>query len=344
MILKSWKSALLILCVFVASISALGPTLVAQTGNVVISTNTTWPTGSYNLTSLSVVNGAMLTIGGGSTVTVSGAVLVTANSNVVLQSINNTSQVNGTWQGAGVTLNAGSVQVDSGSSINADGQGYVASAGSGGAPAGSSAGGSYGGLGGTGYGPTPASSIYGSNTMPTDLGSGGGSRCCGAIAGTGGGAIRLIVSGTLTDNGVISANGGNLVGYQGGGGSGGSVWVTTAGLAGSGVFTANGGTGGEAAGGGGRIAVYYNAPTSSFTGFQTSSSTGGSCGTQCSNGTSSAGAVGTVAFFDTSATNTNLMVDQDLTIPAATTVTYNSITVQPSAALTIGGGSTVTVA
>jgi hypothetical protein len=344
MIRKACKSGFLRLSVFAAFLILLAPSLVAQTGNVVISTNTTWATGTYNLTSLSVVNGAMLTIGGGSTVTVSGAVLVTANSNVVLQSINNAAQVNNTWQGAGVTLNAGSVQVEAGSSINADGQGYLASAGPGGAPAGSSAGGSYGGMGGVGENATPAAPIYGSNTTPTDLGSGGGFRCCGAIPGPGGGAVRLIVSGTLTDNGVISANGANLIGYQGGGGSGGSVYVTTAALAGSGVFSATGGTGGEAAGGGGRIAVYYNGANNTFTGFSASTAVGGSCETQCSNGTASAGGTGTVAFFDTSATNTNLMVDQDFTIPAQTNVTYNSITVQPGAVLTIGGGSTVTVA
>ncbi|MBB5058091.1 hypothetical protein HDF16_002797 [Granulicella aggregans] len=340
---KSWQSALLGLCVLVASISAFQPVLLAQTGNVVISTNTTYPTGTYNLTSLSVENGATLTVGGGSTVTVSGAILVTANSNVVLQSVNNASQVNGTWQGTGVTVNAGSVQVDAGSSINADGQGYVANAGPAGAAAGSSAGGSYGGLGGTGAG-TAAGAIYGMAATPTDLGSGGGSRCCGAIAGTGGGAIRLIVSGTLTDNGVISANGGNLVGYQGGGGGGGSVYVTTAGLAGAGVFSATGGTGGEAAGGGGRIAVYYNAAGSSFTGFSASTAVGGSCQTQCSNGTASAGGTGTSAFFDTSATNNNLSVYQSFTIPAGATHSLNAITVQAGATLSIGGGSTINVA
>ena len=85
MTLKSWKSAVLSLSFFVALISASGPTVVAQTGNVVISTSTTWATGAYNLTSLAVEDGATLTIGGGSTVTVSGAVLVTANSSVVLQ-------------------------------------------------------------------------------------------------------------------------------------------------------------------------------------------------------------------------------------------------------------------
>lgn len=83
------------------------------------------------MTSLSVENGATLTIEGGSTVTVSGEVLVAANSNIVLQSINKAAQVNVARLGSGVTLNAGSVQVDACSSINADGQGYLASAGPG---------------------------------------------------------------------------------------------------------------------------------------------------------------------------------------------------------------------
>ena len=42
-----------------------------------------------------------------------------------------------TWQGSGVTLNAASVVVNAGGSINADGQGYVANAGPGGSPVGS---------------------------------------------------------------------------------------------------------------------------------------------------------------------------------------------------------------
>ena len=312
--------------------------LVNNKGSLTLGSGTT-----MGAATVSVSGAGTFTVGGGSTVSVSGAFSVTGNSNVVFQSINNAAQVNSAWQGKGVTLKAGSVQVDAGSSINADGQGYLPNAGPGGAPGGSSDGGSYGGVGGTGYGSGPAAPIYGSNTTPTDLGSGGSSRCCSTIGGTGGGAVRLIVSGTLTDNGVISANGGNVTGLQAGAGAAGSIWVTTAGLAGSGVFAANGGAGGEAAGGGGRIAVYYNAPTSSFTGFTTSTSNGGSCGTQCSS-SSSTGAVGTAGFFDTSSVNDNLMVDQDLTIPAGTTVTYNSITVQPGALLTIGGGSTVTVA
>ena len=60
-VLKFRKRALLRLCVFVASLALVGPSLVAQTGDVVISTDTTWATGTYSLTSLSVVNGAVLT-------------------------------------------------------------------------------------------------------------------------------------------------------------------------------------------------------------------------------------------------------------------------------------------
>jgi hypothetical protein len=68
------------------------------------------------------------------------------------------------------------------------------------------------------------------------------------------------VSGTLTNNGTVSANGGSIsgnFGSQAGGGSGGSIYVTTNMLSGSGSFTANGGSGGEAGGGGGRIALGF---------------------------------------------------------------------------------------
>ncbi len=312
-------------------------------GVVVITSNTAVPSGSYTLTSLTVQNGALLTIGGGSTVTVSGGVVVTGNSSIVLQSSNNTAQVNGVWAGQGVTVNAGSVEVDAGSAINADGQGYLPGAGPGGAAAGDSGGGSYGGMGGPGYNGTPAAATYGSTTAPIDLGSGGNVRCCGGVAGAGGGALTLTVSGTLTNNGIISANGASATGnVTAGAGSGGSVYVTTGGLTGAGIFTANGGGNGvsEGGGGGGRIAVYYNGTASNFTGFATSTTTGG----MSNNGNNAQGATGTSAFLDTSAANSNLMVYQDLTIPAGSTVSYNSITVQSGAVLTIGGGSTVNIA
>src|SRR5580698_232459 len=78
----------------------------AQSGAVVVGASTTWAKGNYQLTSLTVNGGATLTVGGGSSVTVTGAVQVTGNSNIVLEAANNTGQVNGTWQGTGVTINA----------------------------------------------------------------------------------------------------------------------------------------------------------------------------------------------------------------------------------------------
>jgi hypothetical protein len=95
------------------------------------------------------------------------------------------------------------------------------------------------------------------------------------------------VSGTLTNDGIISANGGPVSGIQAGGGAGGSLYINTTGLAGSGTFAANGGAGGEAGGGGGRVALYYRndngVPKSALT------ANGGKTG--------GAGAVGTVVFF-----------------------------------------------
>ena len=306
----------------------------AQTGDVVIASNTTWAAGTIQVNSLTVKNGATLTVGGGSTVTVAAGVTVTGNSSIVLAGANTTAQVGGSWQGAGVTIDAASIEVDAGSTINADGQGYVAGAGPGGAPVNSSAGGSYGGLGGDGYPNIASGPTYGSLTAPTDLGSGGSARIGGEVGGAGGGAIRLVVSGTLTNDGVISANGSSPVGPYTGGGSGGSVYVTAGSLIGSGSFTANGSSA-EAGGGGGRIAVYYGA-NSNFTGFTTSTATGGTTG--------SVGGNGTAGFFDTSAPNSNLNVYQDFIIPAGSSVSYNAVTVAAGAALTIGGGAQLTVA
>ena len=191
------------------------------------------------------------------------AVTVTGNSTILLQGMNGSAQVNGQWQGQGVAITAGSVRFDAGSSISADGQGYIgvtcannaSGAGPGGGPyncnnAGN--GGSYGGLGG---GPDPAS-IYGSDFAPFDLGSGGSGGFMAPTGGSGGGAIRLVVLNTLTNNdGSITANGGGASSGSGGG-SGGSIYVTAGTLAGNGTFNANGGAS-QYGGGGGRIAIYY---------------------------------------------------------------------------------------
>ncbi|MEO6924917.1 MAG: hypothetical protein ABI142_13910, partial [Bryocella sp.] len=291
---------------------------------------------TYN--SILVQHGATLTIGGGSTVNVTAAFNVTGNSTVVAQSFNNTAKVGGAWIGSGITLNAGSVQVDAGSSMTADAQGYVATVGPGAPASGAANGGSYGGVGGN----QAVSTTYGSATAPVDLGSGGGLYQ--GTPGAGGGAIHLAVSGSLTNNGIITANGASVTSSNtfSGGGSGGSIYVTTATLAGAGVFTANGGSNPSnyaSGGGGGRIAVYSGSATN-FTGFTTSTATGGSVAT---GGSGSAGVNGTVAFFDTSAPNNNVSVYQNYVIPASSNVQYNSLTLASGATMSIGGGSQVIV-
>ena len=137
-------------------------------------------------------------------------------------------------------------------------------------------GGGHGGRGGSGRGSFAGpggvgGATYGSVTHPVDFGSSGGTgdanRALGAV---GGGVIRLVVDGTLTNHGVVSANGSSTTRAEGGGGAGGSIWITTNSMVGTGVFSANGGHAVSVAeqvgggGGGGRIAVYSQ--TNSFLG------------------------------------------------------------------------------
>lgn len=170
----------------------------------------------------------------------------------------------------GLTITTGSLDLQSGGSINVNAKGYPAQVGTGaGTTGGATYGGSgagYGGGGGTdAYGRMPLGITYGSATQPAALGSGGGSGWGGSGT-SGGGAVKLTVSGTLTINGTISANGG-VSGAEVGGGSGGSVWVDSSTLSGSGSISADGGYGANrgSSGGGGRIAIYYNTDSSTIT-------------------------------------------------------------------------------
>jgi len=141
--------------------------------------------------------------------------------------------VSNQWMGVGVTINASNVLVEAGSEITADDQGYVASTGNGVGPGGPAefgwgnggGGGGYGGAGGTAAGwVNSGGSAYGSVLEPVDLGS-SASSYVGNWSGSGGGAIRLVVSGTFDLEGVVSANGGVPAAHHSGGGSGGSLWV-----------------------------------------------------------------------------------------------------------------------
>jgi hypothetical protein len=120
-------------------------------------------------------------------------------------------------------------------------------------------GGSYGGLGGASYG-SSANAAYGDLTNPDELGSGAGTGDAGA--GNGGGLVRL-KAGTLTLEGMITADGGasrsSGSGSSGSGGSGGGIRIDAATLAGSGTISARGGNSTYiSGGGGGRIAVYFD--------------------------------------------------------------------------------------
>ena len=159
--------------------------------------------------------------------------------------------------GKGITINATSVTVDAGGSINADGKGFAAATGPGKGNPASSNGGGYGGVGGT-YSTGVAGPAYGSATVPTAIGSGGGTSA-------GGGAIKLAVTNTLTVNGRLSADGTNVIANQYAG-SGGSLWITASTLAGSGTISANGGGYATARAGGGGGRLIYSYTTKTFSG------------------------------------------------------------------------------
>jgi len=184
-------------------------------------------------------------------------------------------------------INVNDLVVESGGKLHADEKGWHAGNsidhldgyGPGGGEVG--AGGNYGG----------GKNVYGSMTLPVDMGSGGGALLRQVypegpfimVGGDGGGIIILNVKNTLIVDGTISVDGGNgqgsssgdptQPGVGSGGGSGGSIFIITDGFAGNGIISSRGGNGwtdptypefGSGGGSGGRIAIYYN--TSSFFG------------------------------------------------------------------------------
>ncbi len=188
--------------------------------SVVMDSNMSLSVGEYRFNNLSITNNAILTLAGNP---------LSENSF------------------KGVKITAVNLNIDSGSSISANKTGYKAGTGPG-ASSLNYVGASYGGFS---YNGAASSVTYGSATRPIDLGSGGAN----ANTGTGGGAMRIVVSDTFINNGIVSANGGEAS-------SGGSIFVTANNLAGNGKFSANGGnlfyTGYfKSPGGGGRVAVYY---------------------------------------------------------------------------------------
>ncbi len=222
----------------------------ADEAEVVVDSNIFLPAGEYKFNNLTIASSSTLTLEGDP-----------SSTNVF----------------KGVKIFATNLTITNGSSISADSKGYSIGPG---APSADLyyAGASYGGVGSS----NTATSIYGSATTPTDLGSGANGHNS-----RGGGAIRIVVTDTLANDGIISADGGTSS-------SGGSIYVTTNNLTGAGIFRANGGWRNvsgyyQGPGGGGRIAIYFQ--ESSFAG----------------EALSSGGWSGTVGFFDT--TTNNLIIN-----------------------------------
>ncbi|MFA5392754.1 MAG: LamG domain-containing protein, partial [Candidatus Paceibacterota bacterium] len=225
--------------------------------------------------------------------------------------------------GEGIVLNAANITVASGATLNANGKGFSIIHG----PcwvAGITAygnGGSYGGRG------DPISVIYGSVASPTALGSGGSYGMNGSqdYDGSGGGAIKIVSSGTITVNGILSANGNNGNGNFGAG-SGGSVWIASGTITGAGTISANGGSAGNANNaGGGRIDI--SGATNNFAGsYQVSSPATG---------------FGTIVFpqsTGTSATLDNFVVNNSLTL-GNSSLTLGAITIQSGGTLSLREGA-----
>jgi hypothetical protein len=211
-----------------------------------------------NTGDLTVMGGAVATLGSGGTLTVSnltigpsGTLLADRKASIldIVVLVDASIATNGT--------------------ILADGHGYVMGNGPGAGQSTNStgSGAGYGGAGGPSS-LSPGGSAYGSPLQPTDWGSGGGAGYGGFSSGSdGGGAIRLTVPGTLTLAGQVSANGNPGLADDSGGGSGGSIYISAGIFKGNGSISANGGAGqlySGGAGAGGRIAIYSR--TNNFSG------------------------------------------------------------------------------
>jgi hypothetical protein len=152
----------------------------------------------------------------------------------------------------------GNLLVFTGGGIDADDRGFDEKYGPGIIGCGGYAGGGYGGEGGGGfYGSEPRGFVYGRVDGPIQAGSGGKQD----KGGKGGGAIRLLVTGDATIDGLLTARGGYGLYAHGAAGSGGGIEIVCSTLHGAstGLLRAEGGWGNYfgANGGGGRIVIRY---------------------------------------------------------------------------------------
>lgn len=290
--------------------------------------------GSVLNLSSALLSGSHLHLRGGGRLNVTGSLDLTSNSVLAVYSKNRDGQVAGGWEGVGVTVTAGSMTVELGSSVNANATGYAGAANaSGNGPGGGNPAGG-GGHGGNG-GPTIGGPSYGSCLYPLDLGSAGGSAS-GEVSGAGGGAIKIVVGTTLSLDGVISADGQGMYSYSAGPGAGGSIWVEVHSLAGTGSIRANGGgnRGGARSGGGGRVAIHYSgdlllpvANVSAHAGWEYDWLKGED---------------GSVVFVDTSSGNLDAFTHSGFDVSPGDTLTVDSLVLHAGTSR-LGGGGTIDV-
>ena len=216
----------------------------------------------------------------------------------------------------GLTIEAGSVEVDQTSAIDASSKGYRGGHRDGnticegltlGELAGASrrSGGSYGGFGGV-FDGTGSNPPYGHPGNPVYLGSGGSCYDSSRPGGNGGGRITITASETIDIDGNILANGGSGHSYQAGSGSGGSIKIETSLLSGTGTISANGGAN-QVGGGGGRVAIVYDnvdTPGDDLNGFYNITAFGG-------HGTDRWGSAGTVVLRRSDQTYGDLYIDDN---------------------------------
>lgn len=214
--------------------------------NMVVDGNSTIFAGNITVGSLSLTNTGMIYLNGGNEIQY--VPLIVTGTNMTVDSTSGIYGMRAGYPGAygtGANSNIGMTNgfTRTGGSIT-------------------NAGGSHGGYGG--YESTAPSNIptvpYGNYMQPSTPGSGGGGANGG---GAGGGVIRINLTGTLTVNGYLMADGAYITSDNTGGGAGGSVWITADTISGTGQIRAIGGytlgNAGSGSGGGGRIALYYRA-------------------------------------------------------------------------------------
>ena len=216
----------------------------------------------------------------------------------------------------------GEVDIQAGGGIIADGRGYPGGGGPGvGAADGNgSQGGGGGGFGGNGapdLNGAAGGRAYGFITNAVQMGSGGGAVVA-ANAGAGGGVVDIEMSqavpGTLTVDGVISANGTANINDMAGAGAGGSVVLNVNSLSGAGVISADGGSAFGTGGGGGGGRIFITTRTNQFTG--ATHAFGGL-------GATGAGGAGTLDIVSAVPAQSEVIVDNGGQTGATTPVTTN---------------------